>query len=799
VKQSNDFAHDMIDLDVSPERILYLAARDVSPVQKADGSVEITIPFQPMRHNGTFAPLPESEYPRKHIPFRLAAYGKEVLRFSGGFSNEPVDEDSIMLNPDKSVRMCALHLSEPEKGIYTVHDDNEKLRARISVVPHPVNTWSDLQRAADPMVQIEFLPDGNEKRAVKPMSYDHFFPGKLESVPFGCTADNTKITGTLFSLHADPNEHFYGTGERFSRLDLAGKTITLENTDALGTASRKAYKNVPFYLSSAGYGVFIHSSAHIRLSFADISNRAVQGLIDDTRLDLFLIGGGTPERVIRNYRGLTGFSPELPLWSYGMWMSRMTYFSADEVERIADRLREESYPCDVIHLDSGYFSEDWVCDWAFSPERFPEPKEFIRKLRDKGFHISVWQTPNIGKDNPLYPEAKRNGYLPALKEEDHMNTMSDFSGQDFGGQIDFTYEPAAKWYKKLLRGLLDLGVECIKTDFGEKILLHADFKRMSGERLHNIYSLLYQKAAFETTAEYADKPFIWGRSCWAGGQRYPLHWGGDTSATWDGLASSLRGGLQFGLSGYTFWSHDIPGFHGLPEFMNSWPSETLYMRWTQFGVFTSHMRYHGSTPREPWEFPETAGLVRSWLRLRYALIPYILQEAAYCTGRGNPDDYTETEAKGNNANGRPMMSPLLLDYSNDPNTWHIDDQYLFGRDLLVAPIMNDEGIRDIYLPEGDWFDLYTGKVFTGGRWLLQVLYPLAAFPVFVRSGAVIPYYPDQVNSTAEMDLSRVKYIQFLHRMSAHQDDKQTGAFNGLVSSPLGKLCGFSAEEIQIGF
>jgi len=517
----------MIDLDAKPGRILYLAARDVHPVQNADGSIEITIPFQPMRHDGTFKPLTASELPRKEIPFRLAAYGREVLRFSGAFAGEPVDADSVMLDPDASVKPMNLQLS------------------------------------------------------------------------------------------------------------------------------------------------------------------------------------------------------------------------------------------------------------------------------DNGFHFSVWQTPNIGKDNPLYPEAKQKGYLPDLKEEDSMTAMSDFSGQDFGGQIDFTCEPAKEWYKQLLRGLLDLGVECIKTDFGEKILLHADFRKMSGERLHNIYSLLYQKAAFETAAEYTDKPFIWGRSCWAGGQRYPLHWGGDTSATWDGMASSLRGGLQFGLSGFVFWSHDIPGFHGLPEFMNSWPSETLYLRWTQFGVFTSHMRYHGCTPREPWEFPETAALVRSWLRLRYALIPYILQEAAYCTRFRKQD--VQGDGDEADAHARPMMAPLLLDFPDDPNVWHIDDQYLFGRDLLAAPIMNDAGVRNIYLPEGRWIDFFTGKVFDGGRWLTDVRYSPAVFPVFVRAGAVIPYYPERVNATSEMDLSSVKYLAFGTESAAEKDAGRIGgsieAFTDLASSPLGELCGFSASDI----
>ena len=306
----------------------------------------------------------------------------------------------------------------------------------------------------------------------------------------------------------------------------------------------------------------------------------------------------------------------------------MTYYSAKEVETICERFRKENYPCDVIHLDSGYFSDDWVCDWKFSPERFSEPDQFIKKLDQQGFKISVWQTPNIGKENPLYQHAVEKGYLPIVKEEDEYTAMSDFSGQDFGGQIDLTNKEAVAWYKTLLRGLLDLGVKTIKTDFGEKILLNADFKAMSGLELHNLYALLYQKAAFETTAEYTDKPFIWGRSTWAGGQRYPLHWGGDTSSDWDGLTASLRGGLQFGLSGYTYWSHDVAGFHGLPEFMNNWPSENLYLRWTQFESSLS-------SPL-PWSFTQrTLGIscgsfaVRNYLHLRYTLIPYILQEIKF--------------------------------------------------------------------------------------------------------------------------------------------------------------------------
>lgn len=785
MKQSNDFAHDMIDLDIFPQRILYIAARDVKASVK-NGEIKIRIPFQPMRHNGTFHPLDEAEKPRKEIVFYLSAYGDEILRFSGNPEEEieageiekaektgqqlkqPLDDSSVMLDPSMSLQKQDLSIHKEEEGLLLVQDKQKRVRARITVREHQQHYWSDLQRAADPMIQIEFFPDGNLERPVLPMSYDHFFPGKLESVPFGFAEDNGEISAALFSFHADADEHFFGTGERFNRLDLSGRTLTLENTDALGTASRKAYKNIPFFFSSAGYGIFAHSTAHMRMSFTDISNRAVQGIIEESRLDLFLIGGGTPQHIIRNYCSLTGFSPELPLWSYGMWMSRMTYFSAEEVESITARLRKEEYPCDVIHLDSGYFSEDWVCDWAFSPERFPNPEQFISRLKDRGFRISLWQTPNIGKENRLYDEAKQSGFLPDLNEEDHMNTMSDFSGQDFGGQIDFTCKPAVEWNKNLLRGLLDLGAACIKTDFGEKILMHADFKGMSPKMLHNIYSVLYQKAAFEVSSEYTEKPFIWGRSCWAGGQRYPLHWGGDTSASWDGMASTLRGGLQFGLSGYVYWSHDIPGFHGLPEFMNTPPTEELYLRWTQLGVFTSHMRYHGTTPREPWEFPRTASLVRKWLRFRYALIPYIIKEAAFSSQYG-----------------RPLMAALLYDFAeDDPAVWQIDDEYMFGRDVLAAPIMNARGLRNIYLPKGRWIELYSGKVYEGQQCLINCRYPLSQIPIFVRFGAEIPYYPKRTASTNEMDLSRSRRLSF--------DE----TYKGLQQSPLGAVCGFTEEDFS---
>ena len=319
-----------------------------------------------------------------------------------------------------------------------------------------------------------------------------------------------------FSLAAGPNEHFAGTGERFRRMDLAGQMIVLENIDALGVNSRRAYKNVPLYVSSRPYGLLVLTTCHVRLSLADISTRAAQGLIEDDSLDLFFIGGGSVERILYNYRRLTGFPRPVPLWSYGTWMSRMTYFSADQVSQIASRLRAEKFPCDVLHIDTGWFAKDWQCDWEFSKERFPDPPLFMRKMRDLGFRISLWQTPSVARNTEKFNYARDHGLLPrkaGVHGED-----SALDSIQYGGRIDFTNPDATAWYQGLLENLLRMGASVIKTDFGEKIEMNAIFKNMTPAKLHNVYALLYQKAAFEVTEKVLGKgqSIIWARSGWVG-------------------------------------------------------------------------------------------------------------------------------------------------------------------------------------------------------------------------------------------------------------------------------------------
>ena len=423
----------------------------------------------------------------------------------------------------------------------------------------------------------------------------------------------------------------------------------------------------------------------------------------------------------------------------------MTYFSADEVNAICDRLRLEHYPCDVIHLDTGWFRTDWLCEWKFNPERFPDPKGFIQHLKDNGFKVSLWQLPYVAQGAEQIGEAKENKYIsqPMQEEDSSTGGASNFSTLDYAGTIDFTYDEATRWYKnQLLKPLLDMGVKCIKTDFGENIHMDHRYHSMEPERLNNIYSLLYQRAAYEVTKEVTGDGIVWARSAWAGCQRYPLHWGGDSASSWDGLAGSLKGGLHFGLSGFAFWSHDVPGFHSIPDFMNSPLDEQVYVRWTQFGVFSSHMRYHGTCKREPWHYPAIAPIVKRWWKLRYKLLPYIIEQS-------------ELACKS----GYPMVRALLFHHPHDRQVWHIDDEYYFGNDFLVCPVINSWNHRDIYLPEGLWVNFFTGERLQGARWYYNVEVPLEQMPVYVRPEAVIRLYPDDVDSTDDMDLSRAVTIE----------------------------------------
>ena len=760
MKPTNYHLFDFMDFNPSMQRDEALwKAYAPTKITERDGDIVVTLPYQQQKHQENMAP--DETVPQQCFDLVIRAYEPGIVRLfttmsvDGGLPADTMQESDDMLQMAPEVKRLPLRLLG---GDFTA--TNGTTVGRINLSPTPLDHWSDLLPPPQPAPRITLYPDGDPSKPIT-LSDDHYSPPRYDALPLGFVSSHCNETATnkteraTISFKCEPDECFVGTGERFRKMDLSGQTFYMKNQDGQGVNNRRCYKNIPFYLSSRMYGAFFHTSDYCKLSLADQSTRSVQFLNDRATIDVFLIGGKSPEEILRGYRMLTGFPQMPPLWSFGIWMSRMTYFSADEVEDICNRLREEHYPCDVIHLDTGWFRTDWLCEWKFNPERFPDPEAFIHRLASQGFKVSLWQLPYVAQGAEQLEEAKRNKYIsqPATvvggsAADTSGKGESNFSALDYAGTIDFTNPDATNWYKnKLLKPLLYMGVKCIKTDFGENIHMDHQYFGSTPERLNNLYALLYQRAAYEATKEAqarsvvgglpADTPAcIWARAAWAGCQRYPLHWGGDSESSWAGMAGSLKGGLHFGLSGFAFWSHDVPGFHSTPDFMNSPVDPIVYLRWTQFGVFSSHIRYHGTSKREPWHYPTVAPIVKQWWKLRYHLLPYIVEQSEQAC-----------------RTGWPVVRALLMHHPHDRQVWHIDDEYYFGSDFLVCPVMNSEGRRDIYLPEGEWVNFFTGERLEGGRWCYGVEVPLDQMPVFVRPGTRIKIYPSDVDSTDDMDFS----------------------------------------------
>ncbi len=737
MKPTNYHLFDFLDFDVDLQRneSLWKACKPTAVYEK-NGDICVNVPFQKQVLANDMAA--DGNVPREEYTLIIRQYEPKILRLFIGFGEEEISDSSVMLQYSSRVKKKPLKVDFCNEQ-WIITDTDGITRAVINVREPELDRWSSLQPDPQETLDIRLFPDG--KREIRLAAYDHFSPPRYDALPIAfCKLDGKNNRATV-SFECKSDECFAGTGERFAKMDLSGQTFFLKNQDGQGVNNRRTYKNIPFYVSSRMYGAFYHTCTHSKLSLAGMSTRSVQFMADQALLDVFLIGGDSIEEIIHGYRDLTGYPSMPPLWSFGIWMSRMTYFSADEVNEICDRLRKEHYPCDVIHLDTGWFKTDWLCEWKFNEERFPDPEGFIRGLKEKGFRVSLWQLPYVAEDAEQIDEARENHYICTLTKQ-QASEGSNFSALDYAGTIDFTDPKATEWYKGLLRNLLNMGVAVIKTDFGENIHMDAVYKNMTPELLNNIYAVLYQKAAYEVTKEITGEGIIWARAAWAGCQRYSLHWGGDSCSSWDGMAGSLKGGLHFGLSGFAFWSHDVPGFHTLPNFMNSIVRDDVYVRWTQFGVFSSHIRYHGTNKREPWYYPNIAHIVKRWWKLRYKLIPYILRES-------------EKAISG----GGTIVQALIFHHPDDRLCWHIDDEYYFGDDFLVAPVMNSENRRDVYLPESNWVDFFSGERIEGNQWLKDLEVPLELMPVYVREGAEIPVYLDEVNCTDEMDLNKTTIIK----------------------------------------
>ena len=536
--------------------------------------------------------------------------------------------------------------------------------------------------------------------------------------------DLARRIAATFELQHD--EKIFGCGESFTRLDKRGQRVLVSTRDGMGTQNELMYKPIPFFLSSNGYGMFAHTSAPLSFDFGkyyDAHNTIYSG---DENLDLFIFLGD-PKEVLTEYTALTGRSPVPPLWSFGFWMSRATYNSEQQVREVARQLRARQLPSDVIHLDTGWFETEWRSDYIFSATRFPDPAKFIADLKQQGFRISLWQYPYFTSKNELWKEIVARGYH--VKNEGGRLPSEDAT-------LDLSNPDAVKWYLDKVRDLLKLGVGAIKIDFGEQAPLTGQYASgLGGWYEHNLYPLRYNKIVADATKEATGEDIVWARSAWAGSQRYPVHWGGDAENTDSAMAASLRGGLSFGLSGFTYWSHDVGGFVQRPP-------RDLYRRWMAWGVLSSHTRAHGIPPREPWEYD--AALTddfRRALNLRYSLMPYIY-----------------AQAKDSSARGFPMLRPLFLEYPNDPGSWTIDDQYLFGTDLLVAPMFTNGDRRRVYVPPGVWIDYQSGRVYQGASWH-EIQAGQIPVVLLVKNHSVLPHIK-VAQSTKDMDWDDVELRVF---------------------------------------
>ena len=536
--------------------------------------------------------------------------------------------------------------------------------------------------------------------------------------PLGCTRDGDRPS-VFASFDLRHDEHVYGFGESFGRFDKVGTSQRLWIQEAFSNASPAAYKQVPWYWSSRGYGSFVHTTQPLRYRVGDLEHSALSVVVEDAaELDLFVVAARTVREALPRYTALTGAPGVPPRWTLGLWMSRITYSSQDEVERVAAQLREHRIPCDVLHIDTGWFARDYTCDLSFSAERFPDPAGMCTRLAEQGFKVSLWQWPNYNVASPLFDEGVAGGYL-ARRSSGHTYTYAGGYGED-AGFVDFSNADAVAWYQGKLATLFELGVAAIKVDYGEGAPPQARYADGSSTGMRNRYPLLYQKVVWDASvaARGEGEAVLWARAGWAGSQRYPVHWSGDGVARFEDLACVLRATLSIGLSGFPFYAHDIGGFSGVPD-------GELYVRWAQLGLLSSHARAHGTPPREPWEFgPEVEEVVRRFVELRYRLLPYL---------------WTESVAAGRTS--LPVVRPLLVEFPDDPVCADVDDQYLLGDRLLVAPVL-ERGVRSrrVYLPPGTWVQPWTGEVSEGGRFL-SVETPLDVVPMWLRGDTVLPLGP----------------------------------------------------------
>jgi alpha-D-xyloside xylohydrolase len=620
----------------------------------------------------------------------------------------------ITAGPLETAKAFSYVIARPQPGSWSVDTGTERVTLRTG---HLV-----VEASLDPWRLTFRTPDG--RRLTHEVFDDVTFAGQrlgprpgfqVESLPHD---PSRRVVGTVETLLLDPEDHFYGGGERFTRLDLVGRSVRIWNRNAYGARSELAYKNLPVLVGSRGYGLFVDVPTAVSFHLGSGSNRAYTVEAAGEELDYYLIAG-TPKEILTAYTALTGRPAVPPEWAFGLWASTcFVPFTDASVLEQARRLRAEGIPCDVVNLDCFWQRPQMWCDFEWDTTRIPDPKRLLAELHREGFHNCLWINPYVSVQSAFYREGATQGYF--LRRPDgsiyHPIVWNQRTERGMGlcAIVDFTNREAANWYRRHLEAQLALGADSFKPDFAEEIPEDAVFANgVSGAAMHNPYPLLYQREVFEATRAHADRVVAWSRSAAPGVQRYPGHWSGDPECTFVDLANTLRGGLAAAMSGLAYWSHDIGGFWGDP-------SPELFVRWAQAGLLSPLSRYHGATPRDPWRFGDEAlAIFREYARLRSRLVPYLVSYGWHAA-----------------EDGVPLMRPMVMEFPDDPAGYAFDLQYCLGRELLVSPVVDADSWVTTYLPPGRWMDWWTSTVHEGPATLRRQV-PLRELPLHVRENSLV--------------------------------------------------------------
>lgn len=577
---------------------------------------------------------------------------------------------------------------------------------------------------------------------------------KRKNIGYIITPD--KDTYMREQLCIDVDECIYGLGERFTHFVKNGQVVDIWNEDG-GTCSEQAYKNIPFYISNKGYGVLVNHPERVSFEVASEKVEQVQFSVPGECLEYFIIGGNSMKSVLENYTYLTGKPALPPAWSFGLWLTTSFTTSYDEktVNSFIDGMFARDIPLQVFHFDCFWMKEFQWCDFEWDKDVFPDPKAMLQRLKQKGLKVCVWINPYIAQKSKLFDEGIQEGYL--VKKADGRVWQWD-KWQAGMGLVDFTNPEACKWFSGKLKALLEMGVDCFKTDFGERIPTDVVYYDGSDPiKMHNYYTFLYNKVVYELLRKEKGETeaCLFARSATVGSQQFPVHWGGDCTATYASMAESLRAGLSLCLSGFGYWSHDISGFE-------STATADIYKRWTAFGLLSTHSRLHGNNSyRVPWLFDEEAvEVLRYFTKLKCSLMPYLFSEACKTS-----------------KSGVPMMRAMVLEFSEDLTCDYLDKQYMLGESLLVAPIFNDKGIAKYYLPKGTWTNFVSGEKLEGGRWIIEE-HSYKSIPLMVRPNSLIALGKN--NTTADYDYTDEVTLQLFELGDKRSAEIEIYNTNGAV-------------------